>query len=70
MRKTFQGLGPERGEHCIGSANWQVLVRAREVLEVVKEKGMLPYYEKFLCPDVLGAGLGSGASAGPAFRSP
>jgi len=25
-----------------------------EVLEVVKEKGMLPYYEKFLCPDVLG----------------
>jgi 26S proteasome regulatory subunit N7 len=25
-----------------------------EVLAVVKEKGMLPYYEKHLCPDVLG----------------
>jgi 26S proteasome regulatory subunit N7 len=25
-----------------------------EVLQIVKEKGMLPYYEKYLCPDVLG----------------
>jgi len=26
----------------------------QEVLEAVKEHGMLPYYEKYLCPDVLG----------------
>jgi hypothetical protein len=26
----------------------------KEILDVVKEKGMLPYYEKYLCPSPLG----------------